>query len=207
MKHVCCLFIVFSGIAGAQDVQQLFQGSKLVWCGMDFTRSRMIGVKDVKPDVIVNEYLERWNQAVLYETDNFPLGTFFKKVDVYYDVQAVNTRNKTAEVATLFNENTIPYSRPEIESIIKSLKLNRKEGLGLIVFVDYFNKKKAEASFQLAFFDVATQKLVLVKRMNGIAQGMGLKAYWAGALADAFRKIMKNDLMKIWEEEAISGKY
>lgn len=208
MKHTLAIILLFLiSFTKAQDVKKLFEGSKLVWCGMDFTKSQMIGVKDVKPEVVVNEFLEKWNQPMVYEPDNFPLGSYFRKLNVYYDIQAVSDRNKTASVNTLFNENTVPYTRNEIEAIVKDLKLTRNEGLGLIVFVDYFNKKKAEASFQLAFFDVATKKLVLLKRLTGIAQGAGLKAYWAGALGDALRKISKNDLMTQWEAEAVSGKY
>lgn len=208
MKNIIILLVIFSfSLVQAQDVKKLFEGDKLVWCGMDFTRSQMIGVKDVKPEIVVSEFLDKWNQPMIYEPDNFPLGSYFRKLNVYFDVQSISNRNKTATVSTLFNENTVSYSRSEIEAIVKDLKLTRNEGLGLVVFVDYFNKKKAEASFQLAFFDVATKKLLLLKRITGTAQGAGLKAYWAGALNDAFRKIMKNDLMTQWQAEAVSGKY
>ncbi len=185
----------------AQDSKAVFTGEKIVWFGLDFTKARLIGVNDEKPDVIVNEYLELWNMPMLYEADKFPIASTFRKVTVQYDAEVVKARNKKVTKQSLFNDNEAIITTAAIEQMISEYTGSKKTGLGVVFFVESFNKKKKLATMHVTFFDIATRKVLLTRRLTGEPGGGGLKYYWANSVSRIFHDITVTHY-DLWEKEA-----
>lgn len=194
-------FVLIFVLTNAQSAKSVFEGEKIVWFGLDFTKARLIGVNDEKPDVIVKEYLELWNMPMLYEADKFPIASTFRKVTVQYDAEVVKERNKKVTKESLFNDNEALITTAAIEQMISEFTGSKKTGLGVVVFVESFNKKKKLATVHVTFFDIVTRKVLLTRRLTGEPGGGGLKYYWANAISRIFHDITATHY-DLWEKEA-----
>ncbi|MCW5908368.1 MAG: hypothetical protein KIS94_10935 [Chitinophagales bacterium] len=204
MKHVIALLLVsaFVASATAQDAKKIFNSERIVWFGLDFTKAKLVGVTDEKPDVIVSTYLELWNQPMMYEADKFPIGSTFRKTTVQFDPEVVKERNKKVTKESLFGGSEAMITTAAIEQMISEFPIGaKKDGVGVVFFVESFNKKKKLATAHVAFFDIATHKLLLTKRLTGEPGGGGLKYYWANSFSRMFHDITAT-LYDQWMKEA-----
>lgn len=204
MKKLTLLFVAVAGFAAlkAQDVKTVFNSEEVVWFGLDFTKAKLIGVTDEKPDVIVKEYLEAWNQPMLYERDKFPIEGTFRKITAKFDPEVIQTVNKKVTRETLFGDTETILTTAAIQDAVSQYPMGaKKQGLGLVFFIESFNKKKKLATAQVVFFDIATHKVLLAKRVTGEPGGGGLKYYWANSVSNMFKTI-SSTLYDVWKKEA-----
>lgn len=198
------LFLLTIHFAGAQNAKEIFTGQSMVWYGLDFSKAHLIGVTDEKPEVIKNDYLESWNQPMIYERDRFPLASIFRKPTVRYNLDVVKARNKSVATNDLFGKDESIITTATIENMISQYPVGaEKQGLGVVFVIESFNKKKKEAFAHIVFFDIASHKVLFAKRMRGEPGGGGLKNYWANAIGQMMDQISKT-LWPIWEKEVNS---
>lgn len=197
------LLLFFSMLAYSQDPKQIFEGEKLVWFGLDFTKAKFIEVKDVPPTELKSKYFSEWNNSVMYEHDKFYLESFFRKLNVYYDISIATRRNETVNSANIVSAEATPITRSAIDEIISDYSgSQRKEGVGIVFIVEYFNKKTETAIAHATFFDIATRKVLLTKAVTGKPGGRGLKNFWAGAIASMMQSIDKTQY-DLWQKEVM----
>jgi len=195
------LAVLITTTGFSQSTKTIFDGEKLVWCGLDFSRATMIGVTDVPAKDLVSKFFAEWNNATVYEKDKFYLESFFRKMNVYYDMTSSTRHNEAVNPANLLGTEAKPITRADIEKLVADYTdLKRKEGLGLIFVIESFNKKKELAVAHCTYFDIATRKVLLTKEVSGKPGGGGLKNFWTRSIAGMMQTIDKT-LFEQWRSE------
>jgi hypothetical protein len=204
LKRITSLILFSIAICShAQNPKQIFEAEKLVWFGLDFTKTKFIEVKDVPATELKSKYFDEWNNAVMYEHDKFYLESFFRKLNVYYDITIATRRNETVNPANIVTTESTQITRSTIDEIISDYTgSQRKEGVGIVFIVEYFNKKTENAIAYATFFDIATQKVLLSKAVSGKPGGRGLKNFWANAIAGMMQSIDKTQY-DLWQKEVM----
>jgi hypothetical protein len=179
------------------NTADIFTGTNLVWYGLDFSKAKFIGkfeqAKNFRPVNsfdIVNKYIPSWNELVVMEPDNFDLKSTFRKKHVYYDLKPVAARNEKISTDDLITLNSNSISSDELQSIISSYTPgDKKEGIGLVLIVESFNKPFAMASAWVVFFDIKSKTVLLSDYCKGKPVGFGLRNYWAGSVKHMLAEI------------------
>ncbi|MBL4586763.1 MAG: hypothetical protein JKX84_06885, partial [Flavobacteriales bacterium] len=98
----------------------------------------------------------------------------------YEVVDAVNGNVKVKSL--VINKS---YSIPE-EAIPTSVKrynlAEYKDGIGVVVVVESFDKIKELGTGHITFFDIASKKVLYSHKVVGERRGFGFRNYWAGAV-------------------------
>lgn len=201
MKNTLLLLLtVFCmGSANAQDASKVFSSPTLVWYGVDFTMAKMVGMKDESPHKIRDEYFKPWCDVANNEID---LGKTFQKKGLIKDLVGVFKANLARETESLSADDAKDLSPSAIEERIKGVSTGqKKEGLGAVMIVQDFSKTTNEAIVWVVFFDIATHKVLMSKKVTGKPSGGNAKAAWTGALKDLFNRIEKTEYAT-WKKDA-----
>ncbi len=59
---------------------------------------------------------------------------------------------------------------------------------------------KTNSYIYVAFFDIATQKVILTENFKEIPMGIGVRNYWAGAILKVF-KLVEREKMNEWKSK------
>ena len=213
MKNII-LFIAFT-IAGFFAIAQntakdVFTNSNMVWCGLDFSKSRMIGAFDLDKGTehltgndIKTRYTATWNMLILNEPKKYEIGKAFHKTSVVNDISITDKSNLKIDENQIMTNNEYKFENAvaTIEEIIKSYEMgDKKDGIGLVFIVEYFNKEKKQASVYVTLFDIATKNVLFTEKMLSEPSGFGIRNYWAGSIARILKQI-EGKTYKSWKEK------
>jgi len=169
----------------------------LVWCGLDYSKVRMIGTADFRqPDRIFPDMLVAWNG--LFMKEMLPeLESMAKSVGS--DLKAVTDLNAKAGPSQIERkdgtreEKVKPthITEADIASAVRAYELKHDRGLGLVFIMDRLVKAQQTGCMHVVFFDIATRKVVLSERVCGEAGGMGFRNYWFRPVKETVRKLPK----------------
>ncbi len=195
------IFVLLSSVK-AQSAKDIFEAENLVWYGLDFSHARFIGIKDEKPEVIKNKFIELWNKTTYLDRENFALESTFRKILVRIDNKVVPARNEKVSTSTLFGKDAPGISSQTIEKTVSEYTDGlQTKGIGVVYIVEYMDKGKKEAAAHVTFFDIATRKVLLTKRLTGAAGHPGLTMYWAMAFS-RIGKSISDTYFDRWQKEA-----
>ena len=92
---------------------------------------------------------------------------------------------------------TVDISESEISKELLTYDVEKDKGIGLVFFVESFNKFQQQVYVSVVFFDISTKTVLFVKKMNGKAVGVAFRNYWAGGLYNVMKQCGKsyNDWM------------
>jgi hypothetical protein len=182
----------------AQNTNAIF-GDDVVWYGLDFSNAKFVGQFTNLGDNIgnmgyelKNKFIPQWNMLILNEPKKYDIRKNFRKANVYNQLDNVTVRNSKldAEKLTTYNTYTFTNSQETIEKIVKEYDaVDKKEGLGLVFIVESFDKMANLASVYVTFFDIATKKVLLTEKFVEAPVGVGVRNYWAGAIAKIFKQV------------------
>lgn len=176
-------------------------GNKMVWFGLDFSKAVFVGSSGfTNPIEIKNKFFPAWNDVIIIEKEKFNLEKFFRKTDVTYDLSTIEERNKMPDPDKMVTYNNNELKESDISAIISEYKTNEKEGLGLVLIVENFNKLENKAYVFVTFFDIPTKKVLLTKRLTGKPVGIALRNYWTGAIYNIFKQI-DNSRFTDWKKQ------
>jgi len=197
-KHFLLLMAVACMAAlNAQDASMVWGSQTLNWFGIDFTHAKMVGFDD-SPHKIRDEYFKAWNEVTI----NMDLAKLFDKNSVAKDPNGVQKVNLARETDNLTGKDAPELTKETIEGIVKQMGTgSKKNGLGLVFIVESFNKTSGYATVHVTFFDIASRKVVWLKKMTGKAGSGDPKSAWAAAIKDIFSQIDKKE-WKAWKKEA-----
>ncbi|HLP21587.1 MAG TPA: hypothetical protein VK174_14840 [Chitinophagales bacterium] len=204
MKKILLLLLVatFATIVNAQDPKTVFTAEKIVFYGLDFTKAKF-AIPDAKPAEIKDTYFEAWNETVFGDNGRFPKESAFGKVTVYGDPTVVKRRNAAVNTADITGKYEKPLTREDLQGVINDYKDGvRKEGLGVVFIVEHFSKAKKEGIASIVFFDIASRKVLLAKRMSGEPGGGGLNNYWMRTIQVMFEKMGATEYY-LWQKEVM----
>jgi hypothetical protein len=173
----------------------LLASDKLIWAGIDFTMTRMIGPGEFSnADSIFPGMLDSWNNLFMQERIRFVEKATRRQLVL--DTAGVMKVNKNAGAKQIVNnpgpEDTVEQSHitPEmIAKAVKSYKLESKNGQGVVFIVDRFVKmdKKGNGAVYVVVFDVATRNVISAQREVCRAGGIGFRNYWFAVIKNAER--------------------
>jgi hypothetical protein len=169
----------------------------LVWCGLDYSKVKMIGTQDFRqPEQIFPGGLAKWND--LFMTEMMPHLESMAK-SVVSDLEAVTAQNeKTSDKQVIRQDGTrdemvTPSDITEavIAETVRGYNLKHEQGLGLVFIMDRLVKTQETGCLYVVFFDIASRKVVYSERLCEKAGGMGFRNYWFRPVKAAVEKLPK----------------
>lgn len=202
LKQVFISIILFHTSVFAQSTKNFFEKDDLVWYGLDFSKAKMVGGDfGAQPWEIKERFFKEWNYVILDQPEKFNLPKFFRKTAVYKDLSAVEARNKEVNEKNLMSYNESEITAEDIAKVVKQYKGGEKKaGTGLVFVIENFNKPSKRATAWVTFFDIATKKVLLTKKMSAEPSGYGLRNYWIGAIFRMMSRINEKEY-NLWRAE------
>ena len=198
MKQVL-LAILLLTMSGAPVVRaaETAAPDTLVWCGLDYSKVKMIGTLDFqRPEQIFPGMLAAWNGLFIKEM--LPQLEKMTK-SVRTDLQAVQERNEKAGASQIERKDgsqdemvkPTHITEADIAGIVKSYKLENDKGLGLVFVMDRLVKAQDIGCLHVVFFDVASRKVVRSERVCAKGGGIGFRNFWFRPVKDAVKQLPK----------------
>lgn len=180
----------------------LDENCDIIWFGLDFTKAKMVGEEGFNDPVAIKEdYFRKWNHLMISEGDKYDWGKALLVSDLKYDYEVVDVVNADVKVKSLVINRSHSIYEDDIKSAINKYTIAHfKEGIGVVVVVESFDKIKEKAFGYIAFFDIASKKLLYKQKVIGSAGGFGFRNYWAGAIHD-WTKYTRSRVMKDIKKE------
>lgn len=204
MKTLKTLLVVISLIFGITEqghaqlsANSIFTNNELVWYGLDFTGAKFIGKfdegfdsKPTSATELISWYIPAWNRLVLEEPRNFDLKSTFRKTSIYYDIQPVESLNSKMKPEGLLTYNSHMLLKDKLAGMISAYpEGSRKEGLGLVLIVESFDKSYRKGNYWVVFFDIKTRTILFSDYCSASPTGLGLRNYWSGSLKHVLAEI------------------
>jgi hypothetical protein len=189
MKKITMFFLASVAMIGysfSQKPCDAFTTNDVTWYGLDFSFAKMIGSGFESPSSVKNNLFNSWNMLFINEAKKYDLAKFFSKSSVTNNLDIISDRNGKVDETKLVSLNstdTANVNQDMIKDAIKKYSTKNDKGLGLVFFVESFNKYKETATISVGFFDIATKNVLVIKKMKGIAaSGIGVRNYWASGI-------------------------
>jgi hypothetical protein len=161
-------------------------GDDVNYYGVDFSKAKVFGAAETGWDF--KEAFGRINSLVIAEWPKYDPGKFLNKnVDVR-DISAtwhVNGAIEQSEILTPSSRHSL--GEADVDAMVRRYELAETEGVGLVLVGEMLDKSVGTGSFLVVCFDVASRRVLHMRRIEGRARGLGLRNYWAGALYDALK--------------------
>ncbi len=172
-----------------QNQTDVFFVKEITFYGYDYSHFKLVEGKRMNENII--GYASSWIEYMNDEMDEKKLTRKFNKNKVNFEFDY--TINLLYNLDNKKMVSPIKYSIPpdSIQGIINNYKLNEKEGVGFVVIVECFEKKKESASAYFTFFDIATKKILMSDRINnkkGTGHVYGMKNFWGVRINKTFEK-------------------
>jgi hypothetical protein len=198
MKYVKMAALMFTlATAGVLRGADAGSADALVWCGLDYSKVKMIGTTDfARPEQIFPGMLVAWNGLFLKEM--LPeLEKFAKSVNT--DLTAVETNNEKASATQIEREDgsreekvsPTHIKEADIAEIVRGYKLKSTQGIGLVFIMDRLVKMQETGCMYVVFFDVGSRNILHSERVCSSAGGMGFRNYWFRPIKDTVKKLPK----------------
>ncbi|PBQ30531.1 hypothetical protein CNR22_01685 [Sphingobacteriaceae bacterium] len=195
---ITTLVVSLSQTSHAQlSANAIFTNNELVWYGLDFTGAKFIGKfddgfdsKPTSANELISYYVPAWNQLVLDEPRNFDLKNTFRKTSIFYEIQPVANLNSKINPEGILTYNSCMLHKDQLGAMVSAYpEGSRKDGLGLVLIVESFDKSYRKGNFWVVFFDIKTHKILFSDYCSGAPSGFGLRNYWAGSLKHVLAEI------------------
>lgn len=191
------LFAIIFSVAVQAQKEQVFGSPTAVWSGLNFLKAKLVGWKGESPHTIRDEYFKQWNLTV-----DADLGKAFQKKSVFRDSNPLIKTNSARETDNLFADAEDELTPEAIADAVKQIPVGqKKEGLGITLVVQGFNKTTGMATVWVTFYDIATGKVLLTKKEQGKASGGAPIPAWKAAISQILDKVTKTDFAA-WKKEA-----
>lgn len=205
MKRLVMLALtVLPMITFGQRTMQDFMNEEcdVIWFGLDFTKAKMIGSEGFNDPVAIKEdYFRKWNHLMISEGDKYEWGKALLLTDLKYDYGVVDAVNDEVKVKSLVINKSYSISEEDIAAAVSRYKIeDYKDGIGVVIVVESFDKIKEQGYGYITFFDVNSKKVLYNHKLVGEAGGFGFRNYWAGAIYD-WLKYTRGRVMKDIKKE------
>lgn len=208
-KILFVIFLISSEVAFSQTSQDVFTSKTIVYYGLDFSKTKFIGeFSDITPSnasELRDIYFVKWNNVIISESDKYNLKKFYKKDSVIVDLNPVAMINKEVDPDSLFvYEVPQKLKLAQIQNMVNRYQIKEQSGVGLVFIIESFDKTKETGRMCVTFFDIATRKILLSKRIEAMAQGFGLRNHWIKTVHTAMVDCSYN--WKAWRKECLKSK-
>lgn len=187
--------VTFSLLAAGVFAQVTDNPDALIWCGLDYSRVKMIGTADFnRPEEIFPGMIVAWNGLFMREM----LPDLEKmSPSLGSDTLAVQPGNDKASSKQIEREdgtreekvNLSHLKEGDIASMVRSYKLKHEKGIGLVFIMDRLVKAQETGCLYVVFFDVSSRKVIKSERLCEKAAGFGFRNYWFKPVKEAAKKL------------------
>ncbi len=156
----------------------------VIWFGLDFTQAKMVGSEGFNDPVAIKEdYFNKWNHLMISEGEKYDWGRALVVSDLKYDYEVVNAVNQGVKVKSLVINRSHTISQEEVATSVKQYNMSEyKDGIGVVIVVEAFDKIREQGFGHLTFFDISSKEVLYSHKVIGAARGFGFRNYWAGAI-------------------------
>jgi hypothetical protein len=212
MKRIIsfCLLLLVSMSAMSQDAQKALTADQMTWFGIDYSHVKLIGSFSqfgdagvLDEDDIRKKYFPAWNNIIVKEESKYDLKGAFRKNEVNYKLamlEKINAATSNASMVSIEESDRNHLNVEKITSIVAKYPLAKESGIGLVFIAESLDKNIEEGNYYVTFFDIATKKVLMVKRMTGKAGGFGVRNYWARSFYNVLVQSKKD--YKKWLKES-----
>ena len=218
MKNILflALVILFISPLYAQDNREeiyysykpeaIANSQSLVWYGYDLRFSHMLDQKKFgDEEIIVKDHIPGI-QTILEELykENY-VKKLTNKDNVIIEMPTVHDLADGMNPENFMVRRNINITIEELKSIVKEYNLPQNEGLGLVTFVEMFNKTDTYVSAYIIFFDIKTREVYHATRTSSSAGGKGgFNQYWANGIINLTRDYLYGKNYRRMEKGAVS---
>lgn len=186
-----CIQIQMFGQKIYSTIKEISNVDEIVFYGYDFSNFTLVDPRKLNDDR-VTEYLPAWVDFLNKEINEDYLARKLRKKRVVFDFEyttKVIRDLNPLEMVTLYRKE---IHKDSIQSIVRLYHMNQKEGIGLSVIVECFNKNEDKASAYFILFDIATKAIISTDRIvTKNPSGIGLTSHWGSALTSSFKFYLK----------------
>jgi hypothetical protein len=178
---VLFLFILFSLNSSAQityrTAEDVYKSRSLTFYGYDFNRVKLLEPKRISEDMTTQVFT--WIGHMKERITDEKLKAWFRKDVKSNWVPLVDHTKANLKGKEIVDVVKRPIAKDSLQSIVEKYPLTEKEGLGLVVILETFEKDTKRVYAYFTFFDIATHKVLLADYFNSKeADGYGLTNYW-----------------------------
>lgn len=187
-----------------KGMSKVFDGkTKIVFLGLDFTQARFIG-KDGFEDTykLKTYYLANWNMLLEeeYAKYNMPLISLNAKNYLTETSDLILLNDEIEDIEEMIINGSYNIDEDDIKKSVKKYKLTQNDGIGVSFIVESFNKPLEKAVIWVTFINLNNGSLLYTERMEGKANGFGLRNFWAGSIQDIITQI-KDSRYRVWKRK------
>lgn len=173
-------------------MSNVFSANKITFYGFDFSNCVLIEPKRMaEGQKIKDTNFPEWNMFFQKEVPAKTLSRWLKKSFVDYDNTVISKVNAQADPAKVVGSGPNYFNMEEkIKTAVAQYAAfdTPKEGIGLVVNMDYFFKAKEETSAYFTFFDMSTHAVIRTEHITvNKVSGAGLTTYWGNSLVEAMK--------------------
>lgn len=172
--------IIWSVNAGATE-----QGlpSPVKFYGIDFSQAKIIGAKENDQDFMYA--FQRINGLLISEEDKYNPANFLRisviETDIDYAVNQATSLTADARQST--------GGEIDLAAILSAYPAGN--GYGLVIVATELNKLEERGYYTAVIYSEATKEIIWQRDFFGIAQGFGLRNYWAGSVYTGMKALGK----------------
>lgn len=207
LSWLFALVMLFAGstTSFSQTLKNVFNDneSQLTYLGIDFSRAKLLDLGNA--DDIRNRLYSSINDLIVLEPKKFDLKGAFRNSNINHDFAAINKNISKINSADILSTNWSDFDRfkeSDIASIVNSLDLPEKDGVGLLFVMEAMRKidKKGDAAIWVTMVDMKTKTVLMTERIIAKATGIGFRNYWASTIREVIEEIDKKKY-KEWRKK------
>lgn len=198
MKNLTFAMALFFSVAVfGQSEKQVFAASEITFYGLDFTQSKMIGAEGfTNPQEIVSSFFKKWNMIIKNEYKKYNLGEAHDK-NVTLELDNTIERSIAVNADDIVVSSSHSISDKEISTVLRDLKRDQTEGVGLIYIVESFDKPAEKGSIYAVYFDIASNDVLMKVHFMESPGGFGIRNYWSNVTYEVIKRT-KKEFYKKW---------
>jgi len=199
---ILMLVVSMQQVSFPQNPCDVFNANEIIWYGIDFSMTKMVGTGFTTPSAIKATMFPSWNNLILTESKKYDIKKFLHKSSVQFNlapVTDINNKVDESKMLVLNSSESNELKEADIKMIVSQYTFDKNSGIGVLLIADSFNKVDETGHFLITFIDLVTKQVLVSKKITGKAGGIGLRNYWAGSIFAALKSC--EPLFNGWKKE------
>ena len=152
--------------------------------GVDYTHTKVFAADESIADF--TKAFEGINMLLLSESDKYDFTRVLGKT-ANIVIEPIMKITAIADYDNMMTLSNI-YDEPNTAEIVRNYELPQTEGTGVVMIAKFLDKPNARATYDIVVFDIATRKILQEREVIGVAEGFGLRNYWARTVYNVIKK-------------------
>lgn len=183
------VLLVAPSIMSAQSFpKEQYKSEKVTWLGLDFTNAKLIDhFAFTNPAHLASSYVPEWNNFVITEPSKFNVKRYFHKHDMEINIDHSSNFNEEIDPDNLVQNNSYTFEDDFLAKDVKKYAEFGFEGVGIVMYVESFNKNRMAGTYWLVFVDMSSGNILFKEKEIGEPSGFGVRNFWIST----FHRILK----------------